>query len=122
MVGASLEAIWTHRTIVLVVDLAAVGWAGVAMTLRSWGAIRELERAYERLDRAHVELEHANDRLLETNDRLAAANVEIRSVHGAFEEVLVLVDERTDGGLRNLIEESGEDLARFLTRYRRRTR
>ena len=122
VVGASLEAIWTHRTIVLVVDLAAVGWAGVAMTLRSWGAIRELERAYERLDRAHVELEHANDRLLETNDRLAAANVEIRSVHGAFEEVLVLVDERTDGGLRNLIEESGEDLARFLTRYRRRTR
>ena len=88
------------------------------MSLRSRDGIRELEGAYERLDRAHVDLERANDRLVEANEQLAAANIGIRSVHEAFENVLVLLDERTDGRLRDLIEESGEDLARFLSRFR----
>jgi hypothetical protein len=99
---------WT----VLAIELAVVCWVGIAMNARARQTVGELERAYARLDHAHAALERAND-------GLAAANVEIRSVHTAFEDVLVLVDERTHGRLSELIEDSGEDLARFLARYRR---
>jgi exonuclease VII small subunit len=90
------------------------------MALRARSSIRELEAAYARLDRAHLNLERARDRLEQTNEELARANVELRSVHGAFEDLLVLTDERTHGGLRDLVEDAGEDLARLLARYLRR--
>jgi hypothetical protein len=77
-----------------------------------------VERAYADLDGAHLALERAHDELAEANEELARTNVEIRAVHAAFEDLLVIADERTHGGLRELIEEAGEDLAEFLRRYR----
>jgi hypothetical protein len=97
--------------------LLATGWTGVAMAGRARGAIRDLEVAYERLDGSHLALERAHDRLAEMNEQLAAANVEIRAVHEGFEDLLVLADERTGGGLRDLIEQTGDDLAGFFARY-----
>jgi hypothetical protein len=38
-------------------------------------------------------------------------------VHEGFEDLLVLADERTGGGLRDLIEQTGDDLAGFFARY-----
>jgi hypothetical protein len=117
---AVVVAAWgeaTARDSVLVVGLAASAWIGAALALRASGSIRDLEHAYERLDRAHVNLERTTDRLATANEELARANVQLRAVHTAFEDLLVIADQRTSGGLRVLIEDAGEDLARLLTRY-----
>lgn len=103
---------------VLIVGLSATAWIGAAMAFRARTAIREVEIAYAELDRAHLALEHKNDRVAEANEELARANAEIRSVHGAFEDLLVIADERTGGAMRELIEEAGEDVAEMFGRYR----
>jgi hypothetical protein len=118
-VGVALYGQFTHSGTVLVVGVAAGAWIGCAMALRAGGSIRDVERAYARLDRAHVVLERTKDRLAETNEELARANVELRAVHTAFEDLLVLTDERSHGGLRALVEDAGDDLARLLSRYMR---
>jgi hypothetical protein len=116
-VGVAFYGQQTGRETVLVVGLAASAWIGGAMALRASGSIRDLERAYDRLDRAHAALERAKDEVGAANDELARKNVELRSVHTAFEHLLVIADERTHGGLRALIEDAGEDLARLLSSY-----
>jgi hypothetical protein len=114
-VGAWGEA--AGRDSVLIVGLAASAWIGTALAFRASGSIRDLENAYERLDRAHVNLERTTDRLATANEDLARTNVQLRAVHTAFEDLLVIADQRTSGGLRALIEDAGEDLARLLSRY-----
>jgi hypothetical protein len=118
-VGVAFYGQLTERELVLFTGLGASAWIGVALALRASGSIRALEHAYERLDRAHVALEHTKDELATANEELARANVELRSVHMAFEDLLVITDERTHGGLRTLVEDAGEDLARLLSRYLR---
>jgi hypothetical protein len=103
---------------VLAVGLLTSGWVGAAMAFRARNSIREVEQAYVDLDQAHLALERAHDELADANQELARTNVEIRTVHAAFEDLLVIADERTHGGLRELIEETGEDLAEFLRRHR----
>jgi hypothetical protein len=109
---------FTDQGAVFGVGLLTSGWVGAAMAFRARNSIREVERAYIDLDHAHLALERAHDELAQANDELARTNVEIRAVHAAFEDLLVIADERTHGGLRELIEEAGEDLAQFLRRYR----
>lgn len=109
----------TEREAVLFAGLATSAWIGVALALRASGSIRDLEHAYGRLDHAHVVLERTKDRLEAANEELARTNVELRSVHTAFEDLLVITDERTHGGLRVLVEDAGDDLARLLSRYLR---
>jgi hypothetical protein len=118
-VGVAFYGNATENEGVLTAGLAASVWVGAAMALRARLSIRELEGAYADLERAHLALERANDELAEANQDLAGANVQIRAMHAAFEDLLVIVDERTDGALGELIEEAGEDLADFLGRYRR---
>lgn len=107
----------TDRETVLYIGLAASLWIGVAVALRASSSIRALERSYDRLDRTHLALERTRDRLAASNEELARTNVELRSVHTAFEDLLVIADERTRGGLRDLVEDAGEDLARLLHDY-----
>ena len=115
--GVALDGKLTGNGAVLIVGLLCGAWVGLAMAVRARSSIRELERAYERLDRAQLELERTKDRLGEANDELARANVGLRAVHHSFESLLVLVDEQTHGGLRELIEQAGEEFARLLKRY-----
>jgi len=100
------------------VGLAATAWIGTAMSLRARGSIREVESAYADLDRALMALEAARDELSEANQELGRANAEVRAVHGAFEDLLLLADERTHGAMSDLIEETGADLAAMLESYR----
>ena len=118
--GVALDGKLSGNGAELIVGLLCGAWVGLAMAVRARSSIRELERAYERLDSTHLELERTQDRLAEANNELARANIGLRTVHEAFESLLVMVDERTHGGLRELIEQSGEDLARLLKRYRAR--
>lgn len=118
-VGVAFYGNATENEAVLTAGLAGSVWVGAAMALRARSSIRELEVAYAELEQAHLALERANDDLAEANEGLAGANVQIRAMHAAFEDLLVIVDERTDGAMGELIEEAGEDLADFLLRYRR---
>jgi protein required for attachment to host cells len=116
--GVAFYGHFSDNGAVFAMGLLTSGWVGAAMAFRARNSIREVEQAYVDLDHAHLALERAHDELAEANDELARTNVEIRAVHAAFEDLLVIADERTHGGLRELIEETGEDLAEFLRRYR----
>lgn len=101
------------RGLVLTGLLASV-LIGLAMALRAKGSIQSAEEAYRRLDRSLAETERARDALAVANEELGRANVRIRAMHVAFSDLLNLADERANGQMRQLIEETGDDLARLL--------
>lgn len=90
-----------------IAGLASCVAIGVAMAFRATDSITSAERAYVRLDRALAETEKARD-------DLARANAEIRTIQIAYAEVLNLADERTEGRMRELIEDTGNELAAIL--------
>lgn len=100
---------------VLIVGLAAGTWIGTALAIRASLAAREVERAYLRLDTAHLDLERAKDALEEANVELAHKNVELSTLQVTFEASLAVLDERTKGRFRQLLEEAGDDLARLFS-------
>jgi hypothetical protein len=87
--------------------LAACTAIGIAMAVRATESIRTAEGAYQRLDCALAESERAKD-------DLTRANAEIRTIQIAFADLLNLADERTEGRVRELIEDAGHDLAQLL--------
>ena len=87
---------------------------GIAMALRARNSIRTAEEAYARLDRALADAEHAHDRLIVANEELLRANVQLRAMQIALADALNLADERTEGRMRALIEDTGEQLASML--------
>jgi hypothetical protein len=87
---------------------------GIAMALRARDSIRTAESAYARLDRALSDSERARDELARANEDLARVNMELRVMHGAFADLLNLADERSSGRMRQLIQETGDELAELL--------
>jgi hypothetical protein len=104
----------TGRRTLGLLGLAASVSIGAAMALRARDSIRTVEAAYARLDLALAETERARDELTLANDELGRANVGIRAMHIAFADLLNLADERTDGRMRALVEETGSELAELL--------
>jgi hypothetical protein len=90
-----------------VVGLGSCVAIGVAMAFRATESIRTAETAYLRLDRALADTERARD-------ELARANAEIEAIQIAFADLLNLADERTQGRIRELIEDAGQELADML--------
>jgi hypothetical protein len=90
-----------------IAGLASCLAIGVAMAFRATDSIGSAESAYVRLDRALAETE-------KTRDDLARANAEVRAIQIAYGELLNLADERTEGRMRELIEETGVELAAML--------
>ena len=88
---------------------------GVATALRAVHSIRTAQDAYTHLDRALMESERSRD-------ELARANLELRTTQVAFTDLLNLADERTEGRMRELIEDTGADLAALLEEEMERTR
>jgi hypothetical protein len=100
-------------------DLALVGLItsvciGFAMALRARESLRTAEDAYARLDLALAATEKARDQLAGANDDLIRANVQIRAMHVAFADLFNLADERANGRVRALIEETGSELVELL--------
>ena len=60
------------------------------------------------------ESERARDELGVANEDLARANMDLRVMHTAFADLLNLADERSSGRMRELIEETGDELAELL--------
>ena len=84
------------------------------MAFRARDSIRTTEVAYSRLDEALRESEQARDDLARANEELARANTELGVIHTAFSDLLDLADERSRGRMRELIEETGDQLAEPL--------
>jgi hypothetical protein len=110
---ASYGLLEGSRALVLIGLVAGVS-IGVAMTFRARDSIRSVETAYARLDRALVDAERFRDELSTAIEELARANVQIQAMHVAFADLLNLADERAEGRMRELIEDTGDELASLL--------
>lgn len=78
------------------VGLAASAVVAVAMAVRASKSIRD------------------RDELLAANEELQRRNVELRALQLAVVRGLHVVDERTQGRLRDLVEETGDELAELV--------
>ena len=86
----------------------------LAVAVRARRSFCVLEAAYLDLDQALFRSEQACDRLSVENEELAGANVGLRAAQIAFAELLNLANERSNGQMRTLVEETGEGLAEIL--------
>ena len=84
------------------------------MALRARDSIRTAEDAYTRLDQALADSGADAGPARDANEDLARANLELRTMHVAMADLLNLADERTDGRMRELIEDTGSELAELL--------
>jgi len=94
--------------------LAAAAAAAVAMAVGARASIREAARTSEVLNRTLAEAERARDEILITNERLQRRNAELQALELAVEEGFDWIDERTQGRLRDLVEEAGDELAALV--------
>jgi hypothetical protein len=121
-VGVACYGLLAEKRSLILTGLFASVSIGIAMALRARDAIRTAEDAYTRLDEALSESERARDELAAANVALGRANLELRTTHVAFADLLNLADERTNGRLRELIEDTGGELADLLEEELRRAR
>jgi hypothetical protein len=113
-IGVAFYGLHEDSRVLTLIGLAASASIGTAMALRARNSIQSAESAYGRLDRALADTERARDELADANQDLARANAQIQAVHVAYADLLNLTDDRTSGRMRELIEDTGEDLAGFL--------
>jgi hypothetical protein len=113
--GVAWDGLRINNHAVALTGLGACGIIAIAMALRARDSIRTAEGAYRRLDRTLADAERAKDGLLLANRDLSHANAEIRALHIAYADLLNLTDERTQGRIRALIEDTGGILAKVLT-------
>lgn len=85
-----------------------------ATVLRARKSTCSSERLSESLGQALAESERARAALSTANEELQRRNVELRTLHIAVGEGFALIDERTRGRLRELVEEAGDDLAALV--------
>lgn len=112
--GAATNGLISVVRVVTIVGLAGCITVALAMTLRARDSIRAAERSSELLDRALAESERAQDELRVANERLQRTNVSLRTLQVTVAQGFNLIDERTQGRLRELVEEAGDDLAALV--------
>jgi hypothetical protein len=72
--------------------------------------LRELDVVSEAL----AEAERARRELLAANERLRRSNAELRRLQRALETGLEAIDEWSEGRLRELVEQTGDELAALV--------
>jgi hypothetical protein len=102
-----------RREVALIAVLASVAIA-VAMVIRARDSLRSAELSSERLDIALTESERKRAELDVANVRLQQTNASLQTIHLAVRQGFNLIDERTEGRLRELIEQTGDDLAALV--------
>jgi len=112
--GVAVDGLITDRAGVTIVGLATSITIAVTMGVRARDSIRMAERSSELLDSALAESERAQDELRLANEKLQRANASLRTLHIAVAQGFNLIDERTQGRLRGLVEEAGDDLAALV--------
>ncbi len=66
------------------------------------------------LDAALVKSRRAQEELSAANEGLQRTNIELQALHIAMTQGFSLIDERTEGRLRALVEEAGDDLVALV--------
>jgi hypothetical protein len=94
--GVATFGVETNREALALLGLAATGLLAAALAA---SASRSMRRRYE--------LREANKELLRRNAKLEAQQL-------AIDTALASIDERTHGRLRDLVEESGDELAELV--------
>lgn len=112
--GSATYGLVTDRRNVAIVGLTASVLIAVAMALRARDSIGTAERSPELLDRALAESERARDDLNVANAKLQRTNADLRTLQIAVAQGFNLIDERTEGRLRALVAEAGDDLASLV--------
>ena len=82
--------------------------------MRVWRSASTSSPTAARSYRALAETERTHDELAIANEDMLRANVQIRAMHIAIDELLNVADERANGRMRDLIEETGDDLVALL--------
>jgi hypothetical protein len=121
-VGVACYGLLEQSRALTVIGLFASVAIGMAMAFRARDSIQTAETAYARLDQALVDAERARDELADSNEDLARANAHIQASHIAYADLLNLADERTHGRVRELIEDTGGELAEILEEEMERER
>jgi hypothetical protein len=112
--GVAAYGFITARETVALIGVAASAAIAVAMAFRAQDAIRTAARSSELLDDALVESERARDVLNLSNELLQRKNAELRTLQIAVAQGFNVIDERTQGQLRELIEQAGDDLVALV--------
>jgi len=112
--GVAAYALLSDRRNVALVAVGASVAIAIAMAMRARDTLRTADRSSEMLDDVLVESERTQDELHLANSRLRNANAELRTLQLAVAQGFNLIDERTQGRLRELVQEAGDDLAALV--------
>ena len=112
--AVTLYGFVTDRRNVAIVGTVASATIAVAMAFRAVESIRAARSASVRLDDALADSEQARRQLDTANEQLQRKNAELRTLQITVAQGFNLIDERTQGRLRDLIEEAGDDLVALV--------
>jgi hypothetical protein len=104
----------TGRKSVAIVGLAFTAFIAVVMAVRARTAIRAEIRSREVCDRALAKSERAREELRLTNERLQRRNADLQAFQLAVVQGFDVINERTQGRLKELVEETGDELAALV--------
>lgn len=116
-IATTATGIASGHKLLAITGIATAAVTVLALALRHRTSLRLLERAYADLDLALAETEHRNDQLASANRDLQQANASLRALHVASAQLLNLADERTRGQLRDLLDETGDDLRSLIEEH-----
>jgi hypothetical protein len=100
-----------HSTVALAGLISSV----VITAIRALNSVRSAERSSQLLNRALAESEGMRSELEVANERLLRTNANLRMLQIAVAQGFNLIDERTQGRLRQIVEEAGDDLAALVS-------
>ena len=113
--GVTTYGLMTDRREVALIAVLASITIAVAMVIRARDSLRSAERSSElldsALDRIGAQESRTRRRQRPTADRRTPS---LQTIHLAVAQGFNLIDERTQGRLRELIEQTGDDLAALV--------
>jgi hypothetical protein len=113
LAGASY-GVESDQESVAMLCLAAAAVLAVAMGIMAQTSIWAGRRTCEALDRALYRSERSREQLRVANERLQRRNAQLQALQLAVEDGFDWIDERTQGRLRELVEETGDELAALV--------
>jgi hypothetical protein len=112
--GVATYGLMGDRRNVTLVGIVASLLIAIAIVARARDSLQTAEHAAELLDGAVLESERARDELHNANAQLQKANADQLVTQLAVAQAFNLIDERTQGRLREVVEQAGGDLAALV--------
>jgi hypothetical protein len=112
--GVAAYGLFGERRGVALVGITTSVAIAIAMVCRARDSLRTAEQSSELLDSVLAESERTRDKLHRANAQLQKTNAELRTLQLAVAQGFNLIDERTQGRLRELVQQAGDDLAALV--------